>query len=190
MVAHDIIGIGASAGGVTALRELFMALPASLPATVFVVLHRGIHAGPLEVVLGRRAGLPVVQPTDDTAPERGHIYVAPPDHHMVVRQDRIRWDAGAKEHFSRPAVDPLFRSLAAQYGPRVVGVVLTGYGRDGALGLVAITAAGGLTLAQDPDEAERPEMPEHAIQGNHIDRVVSLDALPAMLSAIASGHPW
>ncbi|HET8720737.1 MAG TPA: chemotaxis protein CheB [Nitrospira sp.] len=137
-IKRDVIVIGASAGGVMALSELFGALPAKLPAIIGVVLHRSATPGELASVLGRRSAFPVVEP-DETGPTKsGVIYLAPPDHHLLFERNGINIVRGPREQSARPAIDPLFRSAAASYGERAVGILLTGCGEDGVSGLIAI----------------------------------------------------
>ncbi len=128
-------------------------------------------------MLAGRSGHVVKEPADRKPIRPGHVYLAPRDLHLLVEDSRIRLQRGPKEHFTRPAVDPLFRSLAASYGPRVVGIVLTGGGRDGLDGLMAIKAAGGYTIAQRPEEAPVPSMPARAVCGDDVDAVLSLDEI-------------
>src|SRR3954452_16430579 len=148
---HDIVVVGASAGGVEALSTLVAELPRSLRAAVFVVLHVSRGRSVLPEILTRAGRLPAVHPADWERIEYGRIYVAPPDHHMTLEQDTIRIVHGPSENGYRPAVDPLFRSAARAYGPRVVGVVLTGALDDGTAGLAAVKEAGGTAVVQDPD---------------------------------------
>src|SRR5438105_1971968 len=123
MTGHDLIVIGASAGGVEALRALVRDLPPDLPAAVCVVLHVAPHApSMLPIILSRAGPLPAQHPVDGAAIQAGRIYVAPPDHHLLVERGVLRVLRGPKENRSRPAVDPLFRTAARAYGPRVVGV--------------------------------------------------------------------
>jgi two-component system chemotaxis response regulator CheB len=158
---RDVIVIGASAGGVAALSALFAKLPRDLPAAIGVVIHRSpLVESHLPRVLGRWSALPVLEPGEGEVFAPGRIYAAPRDHHMVLDDSRLRLSRGPKEHRTRPAVDPLFRSAARAFGPRVVGVVLSGSGSDGVGGMIAIKGAGGLTLVQDPREA--PTSPCHA----------------------------
>jgi two-component system, chemotaxis family, protein-glutamate methylesterase/glutaminase len=164
MQGHDIIAIGASAGGVEALTGLVRVLPADLPASIFVVLHtwpRGTSY--LPSILRAAGALKAVHPEDNTPIERGMIYVAPPDFHLMVEPGRVRIVKGPRENRTRPAIDPLFRSAARAYGPRVVGVVLSGTLDDGSSGLIAIKRRGGVAIVQDPDEAAFNAMPASAL---------------------------
>jgi two-component system chemotaxis response regulator CheB len=173
---------------VDALQRLFSSLPGDLPATVAAVLHRSpMYAGTMAPVLGRRALLPVREASDGEPIEQGRIYLAPADRHLTIEFERFRVVRGVKEHFTRPAVDPLFRSAAAAYGRRVVGVVLSGNGQDGVSGLLAIKAAGGLCLVQHPGEAEAPGMPVNALTEDHVDGVLPLDLIGDVLATLAQG---
>jgi two-component system chemotaxis response regulator CheB len=171
---RDLVVIGASAGGVSALLELCAALPSKLPAAVLIVLHVGTNPSVLPMLLSARGHNRAVHAEDGQTIETGTLYVAPPDHHMLVKDGAIRLTRGAKEHHTRPAIDPLFRSTALAFGPRVIGVVLTGRLDDGTAGLVAIKRCGGVAVVQDPADAEHPTMPQSAIQSVDVDRVVPL----------------
>lgn len=186
MSTKDIIVIGSSAGGVDALMRLCAGLPAALPATIFIAQHLSPSSRSVLPRLLERAGrLPVVAPVDGQPFERNHIYVAGPDHHMLLRSGKILLRRGPYENRMRPAVNALFRSAALSYGSRVVGVVLTGLLDDGTDGLIAIKAAGGTSIAQDPDDAEWPSMPRNAVKRDHVDRIVRLSELPAVLAEVA-----
>jgi len=188
---RDVIVVGASAGGVQALMELLASLPADLPATVSIVLHRGSMPGHLADVLGRRSTLPIIEPSDERQVAKpGTVYLAPADRHLIFGDHGLISHRGPKEHSTRPAVDPLFRSAAALYGKRVVGVVLTGAGDDGVSGLIAITKAGGLALTQDPVEAPMPYMPLYALRHDHVARVFPLKEFGPALTALASGKSF
>lgn len=185
---RTIITIGASAGGVEALRTLFSKLPIDLPATVLAVIHRSpTHVSGLTAVLAHRALIRVSEAVDGEPIEPGRVYVAPADAHLVINVDRLRLHRGPKVHFTRPAVDPLFTSAAAAHGARVVGVLLTGGGDDGVSGLIAIKAAGGLSLVQHPAEASVASMPLNAIAFDHVDAILPLDAIAASLVTLAAG---
>ena len=159
MAKHDIIVIGASAGGVEALSTIVAELPRDIRASIMVVLHISRGRSMLPEILTRAGRLPAGHPTDGEPLQYSRIYVAPPDHHLVVAQANLRVVHSASENGVRPAVDPLFRSAARSYASRVVGVILSGALDDGTSGVAAIKAAGGITIAQDPDEAASPGMP-------------------------------
>ena len=186
MATKDIIVIGSSAGGVDALCKLSAGLPADLPATVFVAQHLSPHAkSVLPQLLDRSGPLRALVPEDGQAFERGCIYVAPPDHHLIVRPGKVLVRRGPVENRTRPAVNALFRSAALSYGGRVTGIVLTGLLDDGTDGLIAIKAAGGTSLVQDPDEAEWPSMPRNAVRRDHVDRVARVADLGVILAKLA-----
>lgn len=178
---RDIVAIGASAGGVTALLALCAALPENFPAAVLVVLHVGRNSSVLPMLLSTHGHNPAVHAEDGQRIERGTVYIAPPDQHMQVETGVIRLCRGPKEHHTRPAVDPLFRSAAVAYGPRVVGVVLTGRLDDGTAGLRAIKDCGGVAVIQDPAEAEHPSMPRSALQSVAVDHCVPLASMAGTL---------
>jgi two-component system chemotaxis response regulator CheB len=162
MLAHDIIVIGGSAGGVEAMNTLVRDLPADLPAAVFVVIHMAPTAdGRLPWILRRKGALPTTEARDGEAIRGGHIYVAAPDHHLTLQDGTVRVTHGPKVNRHRPAVDPLFRSAAHTYGPRVVGVVLSGQLNDGAAGLLAVKRAGGRSSRSPttPSSRIRPVAP-------------------------------
>jgi two-component system, chemotaxis family, protein-glutamate methylesterase/glutaminase len=150
---RDIIVIGTSAGGVTALSELFARLPGDLPAAVAVVIHLSpLYPSRLPSILARVAALTVLPASDGAVFERGTAYVSVPDRHLVLSEHAIRLTREPKEHFARPAIDPLFRSAATHYGDvtRAVAVLLSGAGTDGVVGATAIKSAGGMVLVQKP----------------------------------------
>jgi two-component system chemotaxis response regulator CheB len=185
-IGHDIIVIGASAGGVEALITLVRGLPADLPAALFVVLHVPAQStSALPRILSHNGPLPAVHAVNGQKIELGHIYVAPPDHHLLVDNGYVRLGRGAKENMHRPAIDPLFRSAARAYGPRVVGVVLSGVLDDGTSGLKAIKERSGLAVVQDPKEALYPGMPESAIQHVAVDYVGPIRDMPLLLERLA-----
>jgi two-component system, chemotaxis family, protein-glutamate methylesterase/glutaminase len=187
-IRRDIIVIGASAGGVEALMSIFARLPKDLPAAVAVVLHRHpLYNVYLAKVLGRGAALPLVEVLEESPLTPGTIYIAPSDAHLLLTKDGTKIDRGAKEHFTRPAVDPLFRSAAEAYGPRVSGVLLTGGGDDGVRGLINIKAAAGISIIQNPTEAKVSSMPMNALLYDHVDFVLSLQEIPSAVAALAQG---
>lgn len=182
----DIIAIGGSAGSSVALKRLLHDLPRDLPASVFVSTHIPAH-GPslLADVLAGSATLPVTRALDGQPIERGHVYVAAPDRHLLLVDGTIRLGEGPRENMARPSIDPLFRSAALSYGPRVVGVVLSGMLNDGASGLHAIKACGGTTVVQHPLDAESDQMPLAALEATEVDHVAPAADLGRLLAAIA-----
>src|SRR3954451_14678007 len=151
---RDIIVVGASAGGVEALGKLVAGLPAELPASIFVVLHL-LPSGTsvLDSILHRSGSLPASTAVDGERFERGHIYVAPPDQHLLLWDGEMRLSLGPRENGHRPAIDPLFRSAARAFGPKVIAVILSGALDDGAAGMRFVKERGGAAVVQDPDDA-------------------------------------
>jgi two-component system, chemotaxis family, protein-glutamate methylesterase/glutaminase len=175
---HDIVVVGASAGGVEALVDFVGALPADLPAAIFIVLHTpSANRSRLPLILDRASPLTVRQATHDERIVRGHIYVAQPDRHLLLRPGAVGVVMGPRENGFRPAVDPLFRSAAVAYGPRCIGVVLSGNLNDGVAGLGAIKAHGGLVYAQDPNEALYDSMPQRAADQIALDLIAPASEL-------------
>ena len=182
MSGHDIIVIGASAGGVEALRMLVHALPAHFPASVFIVLHvPSRKPSALPTLLCHAGPLRAFHPIDHALIERERIYVAPPDCHLLVKVGQVRLSKGPKEKETRPAIDPLFRSAAHAYGPRVVGVILTGARDDGTAGLLAVKQSGGVAIVQDPDSARFPAMPRSALASVSVDYTMPLSRIAPLL---------
>jgi len=181
---HDVIVIGASAGGVEAISRIVADLPRDMRASVFVVLHISRGRSMLPEILTRAGRMPAAHPTDGEPLQYGRIYVAPPDHHLVILDGAVRIVHTASENGVRPAVDPLFRSAARAYGSRVIGVVLTGALDDGTAGVAAIKEAGGITIAQDPEEAFSPGMPRSAIASRMVDHIIVLRDIPLLLTAL------
>jgi two-component system, chemotaxis family, protein-glutamate methylesterase/glutaminase len=187
--AHTVV-VGASAGGVEAIGAVVGALPGDFPGVVLVVLHLAPTAtSALPQILARAGALDAKHAEDGEALEPGCIYVAPPNHHMIVADGHVRLDPGPRVNGHRPAIDTLFRSAADAYGSDTAGVVLSGMLDDGTAGLLAIKQAGGLTLVQDPVEALYPGMPESAIEYVHPDRVASARHLGELLASIAAPLP-
>jgi two-component system chemotaxis response regulator CheB len=190
MAGHDIIVVGASAGGVEPLARLVGDLPADLAASVFVVLHMSPQGNTaLPQILGRRAELPVVPATDSEKIEPGRVYVAVPDRHLFLEPGVVRVVPGPKENGHRPSIDGLFRTAAAAYGPRVVGVVLSGTRDDGTAGLRTIHRQGGIGLVQDPEEAPFPGMPQSALDHDHPEFVLPVDKIADQLVALTGQPP-
>jgi two-component system, chemotaxis family, protein-glutamate methylesterase/glutaminase len=194
---HDLIVIGASAGGVQALEVLLAALPGNLPGNLPAAIFVTVHFSPesrsqLPMVFGRRTALSVDWAGDQAPILTSEVRVAPPDEHLLIEPGRMRVMHGPRENRHRPAIDPMFRSAAWSYGPRVVGVVLTGYLDDGTAGLWAIKSCGGTTIVQDPAEARHPDMPQNALMHNRIDHSLPLADIAALLVRLArepAGQP-
>lgn len=186
---RDIIAIGGSAGSGAVLRQLIGELPTDLPASVFVSTHIPAHSpGLLSEILSSRAAIPVSQAIDGQPIEPGRVYVAAPDRHMLLLDSTIRLGEGPHENMARPAIDPFFRSAALAFGPRVVGVVLTGMLNDGASGLHAIKSCGGTAVVQNPMDAEAEQMPVAALEAVDVDHVVPAAELGRLLVSIAGSE--
>ncbi|HYU78272.1 MAG TPA: chemotaxis protein CheB [Vicinamibacterales bacterium] len=178
MANRDVIVIGASAGGLPALLALLAPLPPDLPASFFVTVHTAPDGSSmLPEILERTAAFRAAYARDSETIARGCIYVAPPDHHLLVKRGRVSVTRGPRENLFRPAVDPLFRTAARAYGPRVIGIVLSGGLDDGTHGLEVIKRHGGLAIAQDPEDAIAPNMPLSAIQNVEVDYILSPSAI-------------
>ncbi|HEX5691248.1 MAG TPA: chemotaxis protein CheB, partial [Roseiflexaceae bacterium] len=182
---RDMIVVGASAGGVDALKQLVAQLPGDLAASVFVVLHTSAndpgylpailnHAGPLEARLAEH-GQPI---------RHGQIIVARPDQHLLLKNEQVILARGPRENRSRPAIDPLFRSAAAAYSTRVIGVLLSGLLDDGLSGMAAIQRCGGITIAQEPHDATYPDLPRNAIEAGVVDYRMPVAEMGALLSQL------
>src|SRR5436190_12477376 len=185
MPVRDIIVIGASAGGVDALKTLVSQLSPDVPASFFVVLHVSpVKKSHLPEILTQAGALPAVHAKSGDSIQQGRIYVARPDQHLLIQDGRIRLWRGPKENHSRPAIDPLFRSAAEAFGPRVIGVVLTGMLDDGTAGLIEIKKRGGLSVVQDPDEALFSSMPGNALKRDHVDYSVKISAMAELLTSL------
>jgi len=179
---YKIVVIGASAGGIEASKQLLDDFPADLPAAVFLVIHiPATHKSHLTKIMSRNGKLTAKNPEDGEQVRPGNIYIAPPGRHMIIHGGVIRLTMGPHENGHRPALDPLFRSAAAEYGSRVTGVILSGNLDDGVAGLKAIQKAGGMTIAQDPNEAPFPGMPENAIRALKLDHVLPVKRIAGVI---------
>jgi two-component system chemotaxis response regulator CheB len=180
-----VVVIGASAGGVTALRQLVSLFPRGSNAAYFVVMHIPPHTpSELHLILQQATELTVTAAADEEPIVADHVYVASADRHLMMTDTRVRLTRGPRECRSRPAVDALFRSAAAAFGKRAVGVVLTGFLDDGTAGLWAIKDSGGTALVQHPDNAEHSSMPRSAMQHVDVDMVGTLAQLGDRISTI------
>ncbi|MTW03599.1 chemotaxis protein CheB [Duganella ginsengisoli] len=185
---YSAVAIAVSTGGVEALKRVLPPLPAGFPLPVLVVIHIAAASGDgLARLLDGMSKLHVKEADEGELAVAGTVYMAPPDYHMLVELDgglALTFDPPV--NFARPSADVLFESACASYGPALIGVVLTGAGSDGAMGLAHIGAAGGYTIVQDPDDALMDAMPCAALACRTPDSVVKLDALPALLQKLAA----
>lgn len=185
MATRDLVVIGASAGGVEALKLLVAGLPADLPAAILVCVHVPATAeSVLAKILSRNGPLPAKSAVHGEEWKRGHIYVAPPDCHLLTLGRRLRLSRGPRVNSHRPAIDPLFRAAARQHGPRVIGVVLSGVLDDGTVGMTAIKQHGGVTVVQSPSDALYPSMPESVLEHVAVDRTESARDIAAVLAEL------
>lgn len=190
MTGHDIVTIGASAGGLQALQALFNAAPANLPVGFFIVSHMlGHRPSHLPAILQESGRYPAKFADHGEKALHGHIYVAPPDRHLFFRDGELRLSAGPRENFWRPSVDVLFRSAAVEHGPRAVAVVLSGALDDGTAGLSAIVRCGGVALVQDPREAAYPDMPDSAARNVEEAKVMTVLQIVEQLGRLAREPP-
>jgi two-component system chemotaxis response regulator CheB len=185
VLAHDIVAIGTSAGGVQSLSALVRKLPADFDATILAVIHlpAGFHST-FDRILSREGPLPATFAIDGEKISHRHIYIAPPDRHLLLDGDRLVLGHGPRENNSRPAIDPLFRSVGLCCPSRAIGVVLSGMLGDGAAGLLALKQRGGITIVQDPQDALFEEMPATALRQVEPDYVIRLAALPTLLKKV------
>ncbi|MBD2113988.1 MULTISPECIES: chemotaxis protein CheB [Cyanophyceae] len=181
-----IVAVGASAGGMHALMKLTAQLPKDFPAAVFVVNHMSadIKGDVLVRALSESGGLTCEQAHDEQPFQSGHIYLAPPDQHILLVEEKILVTKGARENRYRPAIDPLFRSAAVAYGNRVIGIILTGYLDDGTSGMMAIKRCGGVCIAQDPLDASYPDMPQSVITNVGVDYCLPIADMGTLLSEL------
>jgi two-component system chemotaxis response regulator CheB len=186
MPGHDIVVIGFSAGGIESLCQMVANLPRDLPASLFVVHHFPAQSvSALPSIVNRAGPLRASQPVDGEAILPGRIYIAPPNQHLLIGDGRIRLTLGPRDHGHRPAIDPLFRTAARSYGPRVIGVILSGTLDDGTAGLLAIKEAGGLALVQEPKETAYPGMALSAIEHVSVDAVAPIAELGPLIDRLS-----
>ena len=185
---YDIVAIAASAGGITALGRVLAGLPAGFPVPVVVVQHLDPrHKTIIAEVLGRRAKAPVVLAQDGMRAEPGIIYIAPPNHHLLVEAEGVLVLSSSElVHFLRPSADLLFESVAGAYGPRAIACVLTGTGSDGAMGASAIKSRGGTVIAEDPELAQFKGMPEAVIAAGAVDFILPLDEIATVICGLVT----
>jgi two-component system chemotaxis response regulator CheB len=171
------------------LTSVLSAFPADLPATVFIVQHLDPrYPSHMVEILARRVSMRITEANDGALTSLGTIYLAPPAKHMLVEHRHIRLTSSELVHFVRPSVDLLLESVAAAFGPRVIGVILTGSGTDGAVGLDAVKQRGGFTIVQDPADAESTGMPSAAVATGNVDLVLPLDEIGPQIVSIVKGE--
>jgi len=178
-----MIAIGASWGGLSAISTVLDGLPHELDAAIVIAQHRGADTarGMFEQLLQRHVERPVCEPNDKTPVEPRHVYIAPPDYHLLVEDGHFSLSTEARVQHARPSIDVLFESVAEAYRERAVGIVLTGANSDGARGLAAIKNTGGVAIVQNPASAERSEMPDAALAATVADAVLGLEDIPRFL---------
>lgn len=187
---HDIVVIGGSLGSTPVLKQLLGDLPADLPASVFVTTHVPTSgSGFLPGVLAKACALPTASAMDGQPVEHGRVYVAVPGLHLMLVDSTVALGHGPRENMVRPAIDPLFRSAALAFGPRVIGVVLSGNLDDGVSGLAAIKSCGGLSVVQHPLDAEAPDMPRAALEAVDVDHVVHAGELGGVIARLVATEP-
>lgn len=190
MPSKQLIVIGASAGGVSALQELVRALPLDLGVPIFVVQHiPNSTVSVLPTILNRAGGLRAFHPEDNQEIVPNRIYVAPSDHHLLIEDGRVRVWRGPEENRHRPSIDALFRSAARTHGVGVIGVVLTGFLDDGTNGLIVIKQCGGTAIVQDPEDAASPGMPQSAVERVDVDYVLPLAEIPRAIVKLVRKAP-
>ncbi len=179
-----LIAIGCSWGGLSALSVLLDGLPEDLDAAVVIAQHRAPEQSQLEQLLHDRSTLPVHEVNDKDEIHAGTVYLAPPAYHLLVEGGTFALSTEAPVQFARPSLDVLFESAADAYGPDCIGVVLTGANADGAAGLQRICQVGGVAIVQEPDSAERPEMPAAALDATPSARILPLAEIPGALAGL------
>ncbi len=190
MDQHDIVVVGSSAGGIPALISLVRGLPEDYAASVFIVQHVSPNAESiLPRILSYSGKLPAAHPRDGEKIKAGHIYVAPPDYHLLVEKEHILVKRGPKENLFRPSVDALFRSAGYMYGPRVVGVVLSGYLNDGTSGLWTVKRLGGVAIVQDPKESLYRDMPANVLEYVKVDHTMKVSEMGPLLAELYGEKP-
>ena len=180
---YELICVGASWGGLDAVGRLLADLRAGVDLPVVIAQHRHatVTAGGLADLLRLRVKRPVQDAEDKMPIERGKVYIAPPDYHLLVERGSFALSVDERVQFARPSIDVLFESAAIAYGPSVIGVILTGANADGARGAAHIKSRGGFVIAQDPATAESPAMPQAAIDATRVDRILPLDRIGPFL---------
>jgi two-component system chemotaxis response regulator CheB len=189
-MSYALVAIGASWGGLAALENVLSAVPRDFPVPIVIAQHRAVDSGMsvLAAMLGARSGRIVREPSDKDTIERGRTYLAPPDYHLLIEEDGFALSTEAAVRHSRPSIDILFDTAADVYAERLAAVVLTGANDDGAYGAMRVRRRGGVTIAQDPETAERPEMPAAAIATGAVQHVVPLDEIAPLLVRLTAAE--
>jgi len=182
-MSYDVIAIGASWGGLHAVGTLLEGIPKQVDQAIVIVQHRSAESsrGVLESLLQHHIERPVREPADKDPVEPCHVYVAPPDYHLLVDAGLFALSVEGRVQFARPSIDVLFESVAETYRERAIGIVLTGANEDGAAGLAAIKTRGGVSIVQDPLTAQRRTMPDAAIAGSVADAILPLEEIGPFL---------
>ena len=187
-MGFEIVVIGASYGGLSALQALLPQLAPEFPLPVVIAQHRKKDGDDgLCEFLRKRSPLPLTEPNDKEVVEGGRVYLAPRDYHLLIEKSIFALSTESPVAFARPSIDVLFESAAEVYQKRAIGVILTGANRDGARGLAKIKSFGGLTVVEDPQSAESPAMPEAAIASTAVDRILPLQEIAPFLNGLC--HP-
>jgi two-component system, chemotaxis family, protein-glutamate methylesterase/glutaminase len=184
-MGYSLLTIGCSWGGLQAMNTIFESLPDDIDIPIVIAQHRMAQsADGLTLALQKRTALPISDANDKDPIEKGHIYFAPPDYHLLVEPGSFALSTDEVVQFARPSIDVLFESAADSYADKLIAVILTGANEDGAAGLARVKSRGGLTIVQDPSTAVRPEMPQAAIAAARPQRVLPLDAIGPFLGEI------
>jgi two-component system chemotaxis response regulator CheB len=186
MAGYELIAMGASWGGLTALETVLSALPRDFRTPIAIAQHRAVDSGSgaLSDLLSHHSGHAVSEPGDKDPIEQGRVYVAPPDYHLLVEPDGFALSTEGAVHYSRPSIDVLFDSAADVYAERLAAVILTGANDDGAYGIRRVRRRGGLTIVQDPETAERRDMPDAAIATGDVQEVLPLEQIGPYLASL------
>ena len=186
-MSYELVVIGCSWGGLSALRTILGPLPSTFPLPIVVAQHRSANStdGSMTAVLETYVSLPVSEAEDKDTLERGHIYIAPSDYHLLVERGSLALSTDEMVRFSRPSIDVLLESAADAYGGKLIAVILTGANEDGAIGVRRVRQMRGKTIVQDPTTAERKEMPQAAVDTGAVDMVLSLEEISDVLLSLA-----
>ena len=181
-MSYKIVVVGTSLGGLSALKVFLSSLPKGFPLAIVIVQHLGKQTdNDLGTLLQQSSALPIEEPEDKDPIIQGHVYIAPPDYHLLVEYGSFSLSIDEPVNFARPSIDVLFESAAESYREKAIGVILTGANSDGSHGVAAIKTRGGLVIVQDPVTAEAPAMPESASKATQIDRILPLSEISPFL---------